>query len=63
MLADGGTEVGVIIAEIDPAKVAEARRMIPSLTHDRAFAEPSSEGVGGAERARKLQAAGGSGEA
>ena len=63
VLADGGTEVGVIIAEIDPAKVAEARRMIPSLTHDRAFAEPSSEGVGGAETARELRAAGGSGKA
>ena len=30
MLADGGTEVGVVTAEIDPAKVEEARGMIPA---------------------------------
>jgi deaminated glutathione amidase len=37
ILADGGEEEGVVIAEIDPAKVAEARRRIPALTHDRDF--------------------------
>ncbi len=37
VLADGGEEVGVVIAEIDPARVADARRMIPSLLHDRDF--------------------------
>ncbi len=30
VLADGGTEVGVVTAEIDPAKVTEARAMIPA---------------------------------
>lgn len=38
VLADGGTEPGVITAEIDVSAVAETRRRIPSLTHDRAFA-------------------------
>ena len=41
ILADGGTEPGVIVAEIDPAKVAEARGRVPSLRHDRAFAAPA----------------------
>ena len=40
VLADAGTEPGIILAEIDPAKVAEARGMIPALTHDRRFALP-----------------------
>jgi len=35
ILADGGTETGIILAEIDPEKVAEARRPIPALSHDR----------------------------
>ena len=34
VLADGGDDVGVITAEVDPAKVVEARRKIPALTHD-----------------------------
>jgi predicted amidohydrolase len=37
VLADGGEEPGFIIAEIDTARVAEARRRIPSLCHDRPF--------------------------
>jgi predicted amidohydrolase len=41
VLADGGEGVGVVTAEIDPDLVAECRRRIPSLTHDRAFAEPT----------------------
>ncbi|MBI3709936.1 MAG: carbon-nitrogen hydrolase family protein [Proteobacteria bacterium] len=41
ILAEGGDEVGVITAEIDPAKVHEARRMVPALTHDRPFAPPT----------------------
>lgn len=40
VLADGGEEVGFVMAEVDPAKSAEARRMIPALTHDRDFAAP-----------------------
>jgi len=41
VLADGGEAVGFITAEIDPAKVEEARRMVPALRHDREFAKPS----------------------
>lgn len=37
VLADGGEAPGFVIAEIDTAKVAEARRRIPSLGHDRPF--------------------------
>ncbi len=37
VLADGGDEVGVVTAEIDPALVAEVRGKIPALTHDRKF--------------------------
>ncbi len=42
VLADGGEEVGIVCAEIDPAKIDEARRMVPSLQHDRPFAPPAS---------------------
>jgi predicted amidohydrolase len=41
VLADGGEAPGYVIAEIDPAKVAAARRAIPSLAHERRFAAPS----------------------
>ncbi len=41
VLAEAGEEPAVILAEIDPARVAEARRMIPALGHDRAFAAPA----------------------
>ena len=44
ILADAGEAPGVIIAEIDPAKVAEARAMVPALTHDRAFAALAEQG-------------------
>ncbi len=37
VLAEAGEEPGMVLAEIDPARVAEARRMIPALGHDRAF--------------------------
>ncbi len=40
VLADGGESEGVIVAEIDPAKSAEARRRIPALQHDRPFSGP-----------------------
>jgi deaminated glutathione amidase len=40
VLADGGEDVGVVTAELDPAKVADARRRVPALEHDRAFAAP-----------------------
>ncbi len=34
VLADAGQEVGFILAEIDPEKVAKARAQVPALTHD-----------------------------
>jgi predicted amidohydrolase len=37
VLADGGEDEGVVIAEIDPALVAETRARIPSLSHDRPY--------------------------
>lgn len=43
VLADGGEEVGFVTARIDPAKVAEARGMVPALSHDRAFTLPGAE--------------------
>jgi predicted amidohydrolase len=41
IMADGGEEVGIVTARIEPAKIAEARRTVPSLTHDRAFTPPA----------------------
>jgi predicted amidohydrolase len=38
VLADGGEDVGIIVADIDRAQVDQARRRIPSLSHDRPFA-------------------------
>jgi deaminated glutathione amidase len=35
VLADGGEEIGIVYGDIDLGKIAEARSMIPSLTHDR----------------------------
>jgi predicted amidohydrolase len=37
ILVDGGEEPGIVVAEIDPAKIAEARQMVPALKHDRPF--------------------------
>ena len=41
VLADGGEDPGFIIAEIDLAKVDEARCMVPALTHDRPIPTPA----------------------
>ncbi len=41
VLAEAGEAPEVILAEIDPARVAEARRMIPALGHDRPFEAPN----------------------
>jgi len=38
ILAEAGTEPGVILADIDPAAAAAARAQIPSLRHDRDYA-------------------------
>jgi predicted amidohydrolase len=47
ILAEGGTEPGVVMAKIDPADVAAARGKIPSLQHGRRFelVEPLAEPV------------------
>ncbi len=47
ILAEGGTEPGVVLASIDPAEVAAARAKIPSLQHGRRFEiiEPMAEPV------------------
>jgi predicted amidohydrolase len=45
ILAEGGTEPGIILAEVDPAQVAAARSQIPSLHNGRRFEviEPMAE--------------------
>lgn len=44
ILAEGGTEPGIVMAQIDPAKVGSVRRSIPSMQHGRRFTviDPSS---------------------
>src|SRR5204863_3667190 len=45
VIAEGGTEPGVVFADIDPAEVSVARSRIPSLQHGRRFEilEPMAE--------------------
>ena len=44
VLADGGTEPGFVIAEIDPAACVQAREMVPALSHDRDYdADPATD--------------------
>jgi len=45
ILAEGGVEPGIVLAEIDPAAVAAARGRVPSLQHGRRFelTEPTAE--------------------
>ncbi|MDE1971904.1 MAG: carbon-nitrogen hydrolase family protein [Hyphomicrobiales bacterium] len=45
ILAEGGTEPGIILADIDPAQVMAARSRIPALHHGRRFEviEPMAE--------------------
>lgn len=40
VLAEAGTEPGVIVADIDMQQVADARARVPSLAHDRTYADP-----------------------
>ena len=40
VLADGGTDPGVTLVDIDLTQVADARRRVPSLQHDRGFDAP-----------------------
>jgi predicted amidohydrolase len=45
ILAEGGSEPGVVIADIDPAEIGKARAKVPSLQHGRRFdiVEPMAE--------------------
>lgn len=45
VLAEGGTEPGVVLARIDPAEIVAARSRVPSLQHGRRFEilEPMAE--------------------
>jgi predicted amidohydrolase len=45
VIAEGGTEPGVIFADVDPAEVSAARSRVPSLQHGRRFEviEPMAE--------------------
>ncbi len=40
VVADGGDAPGIVFADLDLDRVAEARRRVPALSHDRAFAGP-----------------------
>jgi predicted amidohydrolase len=40
VLAEAGTDPGVIVAQIDPAHSAQARAKVPNLQHDRDFIGP-----------------------
>jgi predicted amidohydrolase len=40
VLADAGEGIGIVSARIDVEATAKARRMVPSLGHDRPFAKP-----------------------
>jgi predicted amidohydrolase len=45
IVAEGGVEPGIVLADVDPAAVAAARARVPSLQHGRRFelAEPLAE--------------------
>ncbi len=40
VIADAGTEPGIIYLDLDRAEVAKARQRVPALTHDRPFKGP-----------------------
>lgn len=40
VLADAGTETGMIVVDLDPQQVAKTRGRIPSLLHDREYLAP-----------------------
>ncbi len=42
VLADAGEDVGVVTADIDMGRVAEARAAVPALSHDRPVAPPEA---------------------
>jgi predicted amidohydrolase len=45
VLADGGESACIVYADIDPAAVARARGMIPSIEHDRPYSLPPDAAV------------------
>ena len=49
VLADGGTEVGFIMAECDMAEVARVRGILPALRHDRRYSAPVAAAKAAAE--------------
>ena len=44
VIAEAGTEPGIVVADIDIEESRKARTRIPALTHDRAFAAPRGAG-------------------
>jgi len=40
VLADAGEGVGIVSARIEISAIANARRMVPSLQHDRPYTKP-----------------------
>ena len=42
ILAEAGTEPGIVFAEIDPAESAAVRQRLPSLANDRVFTPPAA---------------------
>jgi predicted amidohydrolase len=40
ILADAGTDPGIVYVDLDMGKVAQARKRVPALTHDREFDGP-----------------------
>ncbi|EBA08499.1 carbon-nitrogen hydrolase family protein [Sagittula stellata] len=42
VILDAGTTPGVYVVDIDLSEVAEARRKVPALTHDRVFSGPET---------------------
>ncbi|RME64799.1 MAG: carbon-nitrogen hydrolase family protein [Alphaproteobacteria bacterium] len=42
VLADGGSDPGLVMASLDLSEVEKARRRIPALSHDRAFTSAAS---------------------
>jgi predicted amidohydrolase len=47
----GGEAAGLVIADVDMAKIGEARKMVPSLTHDRKYAAPDAAQGGAVAKA------------
>jgi predicted amidohydrolase len=45
VIADGGEEPCVVVAEVDPGAVAKARGMVPALQHDRDFSLETPAGL------------------